>query len=94
MVVSIRVSEEQEQKYRRFAEQQGLTISEFMRRCADDAIAQAEEVLRKADEERKHAEEVADFRARFEAFLEVARQTPTKELSEEDIAALRIARYA
>ncbi|MBR2789500.1 MAG: DUF1778 domain-containing protein, partial [Eggerthellaceae bacterium] len=53
MVISIRVSPEQEQKYRDFAAAQGLSVSEFVRRSADAAIAQAEEILRQADEERR-----------------------------------------
>ena len=94
VVISVRVAPEQEQKYREYAKSQGLTVSEFMRRCADDVIAQAEDLLRKAEEDRKHAEEVADFMRRFNAYLDDIHRMPIRQLTDEEIDALRLARYA
>ena len=94
MMISVRVSEAQEQKYRAYAQSRGLTVSEFMRQCADETIAQAEEILKQVEEERRHAEEVEDFRRRFNAFLEELHSKPIKNLTDEEIAELRVARYA
>ena len=93
-MISVRVSAEQEQKYREFAKSRGLTVSEFMRRCADEAIAQAEVILREADEERRHAEEVADLKRRFDAFLDNLHSSPIKDLTDEELTEMRMARYA
>ena len=93
-MISVRTSAEQEQKYREFAKSRGLTVSEFMRQCADEAIAQAEAILREAEEERRHAEEVEDFKRRFDAFLESLHNVPNRNLTDEELAQMRIARYA
>lgn len=92
-MISVRVSAEQEQRYREFAKSRGITVSEFMRQCADDVIAQAEAILKEAEEERRHAQEVADFKRRFNAFLEELHSTPAKDLTDEELAEMRMARY-
>lgn len=93
-MISVRTSAEQEQKYREFAKSRGLTVSEFMRRCADEAIAQAEAILREADEERRHAEEVADFVRRFTAFKASLANVPNRNLSDEELVELMVASHA
>lgn len=94
MVISVRVSPEQERKYREFAALQGLSVSEFVRKSADAAIAQAEEILRKADEERRHREEVDDFKQRFNAYLDHLHSLPLKQYTDEELDAMRSERYA
>ena len=94
MVISIRVSPEQEQKYRDFAAAQGLSVSEFVRRSADAAIARAEEILRQADEERRHREEVEDFKHKFNAYLDHLHSLPLTQYTDEELDAMRLERYA
>ena len=94
MTISVRATEEQERKYREFAASQGITVSEFLRRSADAAIAQAEEILRKADEERKHRAEVEEWKQRFNAYLEHLHSLPMKQYTDEELDAMRVERYA
>lgn len=93
MVISIRVSEEKEAQYKRFAAENGMTVSEFMRKCADDVIAQAQAVLDEAEERRRHEERVADFTRRFEEFRRECDAIPTKELTDDDLYRMRLERY-
>ena len=94
MVISVRVSPNQEQKYREYAASQGLSVSEFMRQSADAVIAQAEAILRQADEERRHREEVEDWKRRFNAYLEEIHRIPNRNITDEEIDAMRLERYA
>ena len=94
MVISIRVSPEQEQKYRDFAAAQGLTVSEFVRRSADAAIARAEEILRQADEERRHREEVEDWKRRFAEYKQRIEALNLGQITDEEIEAMRLEQYA
>ena len=94
MVISIRVDEEREQKYREFAAREGLTVSEFMRRAADEVIAQAEELLRKADEERRHAEEVEDFKRRLAEYKQSLVEMGVRQYTDEELDEIRLAQYA
>ena len=92
--ISVRASAEQERKYREFAASRGITVSEFLRQSADAAIAQAEEILRQADEERRHAEEVADFMRRFAAYKQSLVDLGVRQYSDEEIEAMRLEQYA
>lgn len=94
MAISIRANEEQERRYREYAAQHGMSVSEFMRKCADDVIAQAQRVLQQAEEQRRHEQEVADFKRRFDAFLQTAEAVPSRDLTDEELAELRVARHA
>ena len=94
MTISVRASAEQERKYREFAASRGITVSEFLRQSADAAIAQAEEILRQADEERRHKEEVEDWKRRFNEYLEQTRAMGLPNYTDEEIEAMRLERYA
>ena len=94
MTISVRASAEQERKYREFAASRGITVSEFLRKSADAAIAQAEEILRQADEERRHKAEVDDWKRRFNAYLDHLHSLPVKQYSDEELDAMRLERYA
>lgn len=94
MAISIRANAEQERLYREYAAQHGMSVSEFMRKCADDVIAQAQMVIQLAEEQRRHEQEAADFKRRFDAFLQTAKAVPSRNLTDEELAEMRIARHA
>jgi len=93
MVVSIRVSPKQEELYRQYAEERGMTISEFMRKCADDVVAQAQAIIDEATEQDEHAKRLADFEHCFTAFVKLRDATPLMDCSEEEIHQARLASY-
>jgi len=84
MNVSIELNPELEQKYRDYAASQGMTVSQFVCKAADDVIAQA-------GQERQHRQEVEEFKQRIQALRAEFLATKPK-ATEEDIERMRLER--